>query len=352
MPEGRRRPGPGSTGGPTGGSDGYLVVLESFPAPHERTTPYHLLLFDSFPDRIDARYFTWRRALLEDFDVLHLHWPEVKVRGTTWFRSTVRTVLFLVLLFRIRCTRRALVRTLHDRTPHERPNAVQRAVIWLSERWTTSWIVLNGEDRPPTSAPWVRSRIGPYDTWFPQEAVEAVPGRLVHFGMVRRYKGITDLLRAFGEVEDASVTLRIVGSADDGDLATELREATERDPRITFRDEFVSDEDLALEVGRGELVVLPFSRITNSSSVLVALSLGRPVLAPDLPLIAEVSEEVGPGWVLRYSGQLSGEDLTGALERVRADSDRPAPDLSSRSWSTIGEDHAAAFEEAIRLVRR
>ena len=40
-----------------------LVVLESFGPPHGRNNPYFLLLFDSFPASVDARYFSWRFAL-------------------------------------------------------------------------------------------------------------------------------------------------------------------------------------------------------------------------------------------------------------------------------------------------
>lgn len=336
----------------TGGSGHRLVVQESFPAPHGETTPYHLLLFESFPDRIDARHFTWRRALLEDFDVFHLHWPEVKVRGTTWWRTCIRTTLFLCLLLRIRSTKRALVRTLHDRVPHERPNVVQRAVIGLSERWTTLWITLNDEDRPPFDAPVRRSRIGDYTTWFPAGRPMPQPGRLLHFGLVRRYKGTTDLVAAFRATGDPGLSLRIVGSIQEPDLASELRRAAAGDPRITIVDEFVSDEALAEEVRRSELVVLPFHAITNSSTVLVALSLGRPVLAPAIALIAEVAAEVGPGWVQVFEPPLSPADLTGAIEQVRATAQRPPPDLSRRAWTMVGEEHAAAFEAAARLAGR
>lgn len=331
---------------------GRLVVLESYPAPHDRTTAYHVLLFDSLPDRIDARHFTWRRALLGDFDVFHLHWPEVKVRGATRLRTAIRTLLFTLLLVRIRVTGRALVRTLHDRTPHERAALVQRLVIRLSERWTTLWILLNDQDRPPVDAPTVRSRIGDYTSWFDADEVRPIAGRLLHFGLIRRYKGSSELLRAFEATDDPSLSLRVVGRAEEADLAEELAAAAHRDPRVSFRNEFVTDDELAREIRRSELVVLPFRHITNSSTLLVALSLDRPVLAPELALIAEVGEEVGPGWVSTYRGALTAADLVGAVEATRAAAGRPRPDLSTRSWSVVGEEHAAAFEEAVALVDR
>lgn len=327
-----------------------VVVLESFGPPHERTNPYSIRLVESFPPRVEMRYFTWRRALLEPFDVFHLHWPEVKVRGTSGPRSLLRGTLFLLLLLRVRLTRRGLVRTLHDSIPHEAPNALQRWVIGLSERWTTLWIVLNDDTPAPPGAVTRRSRIGHFGDWFEPGGTTAVPGRLLHFGLVRRYKGIDTLLREFERIRDPSLSLRIVGLVHEDDLADEMERVSERDPRVTVENAFVSDERLCTEILSSELVVLPFSRITNSSSLLVALSLGRPVLAPEAPSIVEVADEVGDGWVQLYEGELTAAHVLDALDAVRAFDDDARPDLTSRSWTTIGEEHAEAFELARDLA--
>lgn len=337
-------------------TSGPLTVLESFGPPHGRTNPYLVQLFASFPDRIHAEYFSWGRALRGDYDVLHVHWPEVMVRGSDRLRTVLRCGAFLLTLLRIRLTRRALVRTLHNRQPHERPDPVQRALIRLCDRWTTEWIILNRETPPPTSAPRTLAPIGHARDWFEDPGVGApdrpVPGRLVQFGLVRRYKGIDVLLRAFADLDDPAATLHVIGSTSDDDLRSQLLAAQAADERVTWLDEYVPDPQLRDEVVSAELVVLPFSDITNSSSLVLALSLDRPVLVPRAPATAEIADEVGPGWVRLYDGELTSDLLADALAELRAAPPAAAPVLEARDWGRIGELHAEAFERACAEVGR
>ena len=335
-----------------GGPTDRIRVLESFGPPHQQTNPYIVQLYRAMPPSVDALYFSWGRALRGDYDVFHLHWPEIFVRGVTRPKALIRGTLFLLLLLRLRLGRKALVRTLHDRIPHEAPNPLQRVVIALSERWTTLWITLNSESRPPQGAPFVRSEIGHFKDWFAPPDREPQPGRLVHFGLVRRYKGVTRLIRAFAEVPDESLSLHIVGAVQDPILRDEIETLCAADPRVVVTDDYVSDDVLRSEVLDSQLVVLPFSRITNSSSLILALSLDRPVLAPRASSISEVAEEVGPGWVWLYDGELEADDIARALEHVTTALPTVPPDLSRRDWSVIGEDHAGAFAEAVALTRR
>jgi beta-1,4-mannosyltransferase len=331
---------------------GHVVVLESFGPPHERTNPYSTQLFASFPDRITPTYFTWGRALRGDYDVFHLHWPEVKVRGTTPLKSFLRGTAFLLVLLRIRLGRRALVRTLHDLTPHEPLNPLQAWVVGLGDRWTTLWITLNDHTLPPEGAESRLALIGHYRDWYPvDEPVAAVPGRMLHCGLIRRYKGVDSLLDAFTHLPDPDLTLRVVGKTFDEDSAEAIRRACASDARITAVDEYVPDDVLTREVLEAELVVLPFIAVTNSSSLLLALSLGRPVLVSSNPTIEDVAEEVGPGWVITFRGELDADVLADGLRRARGRADG-GPDLSRREWPVIGEIHAQAFERACELVGR
>jgi len=81
--------------------------------------------------------------------------------------------------------------------------------------------------------------------------------------------------------------------------------------------------------------------------VLLALSLGRPVLVPGNEVNDDLAAEVGPSWVHRYTGPLTSEVLAAALVDLRAHPTTGAPDLSARQWPALGLQHLAVYEDAL-----
>ncbi len=90
----------------------------------------------------------------------------------------------------------------------------------------------------------------------------------------------------------------------------------------------MTDAELVDEVGRAELAILPYHEMHNSGAILVAMSLGRPVLAPRTASNTALSEEVGPGWIIEYDGELTPEIILSALDQVRHGERSTEPDLA------------------------
>ena len=325
------------------------MALQSFGPPHERTNPYITQLFAALPPEVEGRYFSWRAALLDSYDVFHVQWPEVMYRGRSPMRGMLRLVLFVLTLVRVRLSGRGYVRTLHNLAPHEAPNWVESLVVKLSDRWTDVWVLPTGAIEPPTDAPTVVAPLGDYRQWFADRpGGDATPGRLVFFGLVRKYKGVEPLISQFAQLTDDELSLHVVGAIDDAALATSIEGLAASDSRVVVTNDYVPDEVMLEELAAAELVVLPFAEITNSSSLVLALSVDRPVLVPAAPSTLEVQAEVGPEWVITYEGELDADTLTTALSTVRTASRAPTPDLSQRSWSRIGALHAEAYRQAAK----
>ena len=340
---------------PTGVAAGRPVrVLESFRTPRATTNPYLSLLVRSLPGEVIATTFSWRRALAGSYDVLHVHWPEVVVDRRHPARRLAAVALFSLVLLRCRVTGRALVRTAHNVAPHERQGAPTRAVLRLCDRWTTWWIRLNDTTPTPPGEPATTILHGHYRNWFTDvPRADRVPGRVLHFGLVRRYKGVEQLLEAFRRLDAADVSLHVVGRAADAEMAAGVQTAAAVDARVSLQLEHVPDEVLAREVGECELVVLPYRAMHNSGAVLLALSLGRPVLVPSNPVTDALADEVGPDWVLRYDDTLDVDVLDGALRQAKVLSGEPhrQPDLRARDWEALGRQHAEVFRAASLRAR-
>jgi glycosyltransferase involved in cell wall biosynthesis len=334
------------------------VVLQSFPAPLPTTNPYLVMLRDSLDalDDVEVLTFSWKRALAGHYSVFHVHWPEalIAARGSR-LKAFVRQCLFAALLVRLRLGRTPLVRTVHNL---DLPSGISRREALLlrwADRWTTARISINEATALDARTPSVTVPLGHYRDWFgTHPRAQSLPGRLTFFGLVRRYKGLDGLVAAFAETEGRStgLSLRIAGSPSSDDLAEMLRGAAAVDPRMSLDLTFLEDADVVTEVTQAELVVLPYKVMHNSAGVLTALSLERPVLVPDNDANRRLAAEVGPGWIHRYSGELTGDDLLDALTSVRAAPPAAPPDLSRRGWDRAGDGHRTAYRLALAAVGR
>jgi beta-1,4-mannosyltransferase len=187
-----------------------------------------------------------------------------------------------------------------------------------------------------------------------------VPGRLLYFGLIRPYKGVERLLATFRELADGELSLHVVGRPATPQLGSLIEAACARDPRATARLDYVDDAALAREVGESELVVLPYQDMHNSGALLLALSLGRPVLVPRSAVTSALAAEVGSDWVRTYpadegadrGADLTPDDVREALKAVRERAVTSRPDLSRRRWPRIAREHAEVYRRAVSRRRR
>lgn len=328
-------------------SDDVLTVLTSFPRPRVTTNPYIVQLAESLEQEPGVRvvYFGWRVALTGRYDVVHLHWPETWLEGRTRVRRSARLLLATLLCLRLAVTGSGVVRTWHNL---ERPHGLWRAdylvLAWL-ERLTRVRIRLNEVTVLPDGASCVTIPHGHYRDWFaryPQHS--PVPGRAAFVGRIRRYKGVEHLVEVFTEIADPSLSLTVAGMPSSRELVDIVTTLAGDDGRVALRFEYVDEATLAAVVTESSLVVLPYRHMHNSGTVLAALSLDRGVLVPDNEVNRRLADEVGPGWVHLYDGELDADDLTGALSAARPQS---RPDLGARDWDAAGRQHVEAYRLAL-----
>jgi beta-1,4-mannosyltransferase len=326
-----------------------LVVLHSL-RPPDGTTKYVDQLVDGAAPEVDVRFFSWRTALRERYDVLHVHWPELLIRDSRrpWLRPVRRRLLDLLLL-RLRLQQIPLVWTAHNVHPHETGTASEQRSLRRFTRAIDLVVRLNPASPVTAGRTDVTIPHGHYRQRFsqyPQPGAE--PGRLLYFGIIRPYKGIDTLLDAFSRVPGEGLRLRVVGKPHEGQ-AEMVEAAGARDARISSLLRYVDDDVLVEEIRRAQLVVLPYRGVMhNSGSLLAALSLDRPVLVPASATNAALAEEIGPGWVLQYQGDLTPEVLRDAIERT-TDLPPGGPRLDDRDWDEVGRRHADAYRRARAL---
>jgi glycosyltransferase involved in cell wall biosynthesis len=132
---------------------------------------------------------------------------------------------------------------------------------------------------PPTGAPGdVGSGGAEYS--LPSQTEQPV---VLFFGLLRAYKGLEVLLRAWHGVENAE--LWIVGMPR-MDVAT-LKAAAP--PNVRFVPCFIPDAQLPAYFARADLVVLPYLEADQSGVLFTALAFGKPLLLSDVGGFPEVA---------------------------------------------------------------
>lgn len=339
----------GDPGQPQGGGRP-VRVLVSFAGLYPTTNPYITQLARAFGAHagIEMILFSWRRALLGGYDVFHVHWPEQLMGGHRRSGRVVRRLLTILLLLRLRLTGTPLVRTLHN---IERPSGLagtDHLLLDGLDARTRVWIRVNPATQTPADAYCATILLGDYRDWYAAHPRSApISGRVAYVGLVRGYKGVEDLIAGFSDVEDDTLSLMVAGRPTSAELSRRVTELADGDSRITLRLEYLDEDDFVTAVTSAEIVALPYRFMHNSSAVLAALSLDRPVLVPDNVVNRLLAEEVGPGWIHLYEGDLDGIAIRRAFDAVRAGGRTAAPDLSARSWAGAAEEHERAFRRAL-----
>jgi glycosyltransferase involved in cell wall biosynthesis len=152
------------------------------------------------------------------------------------------------------------------------------------------------------------------------------------FGRLGRYKGGAELVQSFAGLRDSPARLLIAGKQIDPIDLSGVPPAVRK--RITVHDRFVSEDDLLAAFEAADFVVSPYLATLTSGTVLLAMSLARPVIVPRLPTLAELVVEGENGLLFAPDDPLA---LQAALERA----DR----MESEAWRQMA---AHAFATARR----
>jgi beta-1,4-mannosyltransferase len=327
---------------------GPLVVLHSAHTGKTQSNPFVAQTIRCVPPAVDAREFSWSGALLGHYDVFHLHWPEHLMRSPRRPVAGVKTVLTAALLARLAVRRTPVVWSVHNTAPHQRENPLHRTLRRRFERRATCRIVMNRHDLDGARGTRL-VRHGHYRDWFaPYPPAPPRSGHLVYFGLLKEYKGVAELVTAFGGIPDRDLRLHVVGQAVAPQVERDVRAAGSGDDRVTLTCRHVPDGELARLVTGAEAVVLPYVEMGNSGAALLALSLERPIIVPRAPVNAELAAEAGPGWVVAYEPPLTPAKLAAALAEVRATPREGAPRLEARDWTTIGARLVECYRDAAR----
>jgi glycosyltransferase involved in cell wall biosynthesis len=347
-----------------------IDVLMSPPPEKLTDNPFLALLFAKAADhgmRISA--FSRKSLLVGRCNVIHIHWPEWHVRWKQVPGSLFDIVTFLSLLWLARRRGAAVVWTGHDLEPHE----LSRVRLWrffhrlfLSQidllisfgKGATALLI----DRYPQLAQVPVSIIphGHYRDHYTAPAdVTTFRDKLgldqrpvfLYFGLIRPYKNIPSLIRAWKQLPTPRPQLVVAGRPLTPDLEAAIKHEAASADGVHLLLRFIHDAEVPTLFAAADAVVMPYAARSalNSGVAHLALSLGKPAVVNDTATNRDLQESFGPDWVWLCDG--TPEDTLRVAGDAAASSRPEAPDLSVLDAARLGAETRQAYSDAIASRR-
>lgn len=261
---------------------------------------------DNSPSWSFGRRWAW--ANRRDVQVVHFHavqrfWAYELTRARLrWVVRFARNLLFA------RATGYRTLYTVHDLRPLEhslQPDWIDFLGHWLAVNLTDAVFAHYDSGAKLLAKEYGRKRgvhvvrhpsyVGVYPNEVSPESARSQLGFsgqhtvFLFFGGIRPNKGIDVLIAAFREIPGEHLRLLVVGQAWPPQTYVDgLLDQARQDTRVRVLPELVPDDQVQLYLNAADVVVFPFKQILTSGSTLLAMSFGRPVVAPALGCLPDV----------------------------------------------------------------
>jgi beta-1,4-mannosyltransferase len=307
--------------------------------------------------------FSYRRAVLGRYVIL-VSFPNEPFRNRSKVITVARAALAVFVIGLAKARGKKLVWTVHNVADHEgyHVRLEARFMAWFTRRVDlTIHLSETGrqliETRYPATAgksfaiiphPHYGSSAGqlpPRDEALRKLGLPPDCRLVLAFGVVRRYKNLLALMRAFSGLPGDKLCLLVAGTPLDIALADAIRRSA-TDPRVMLRLAPVDPDTLAIYFGAASLVVAPYFDILNSGTALLSLTYGRPILVSNRGAMPELRDQVGDDWVRLFDAPLNEMTLGDALAwAARPRSERP--DLARFEPAGVIADYAAVMTKLL-----
>lgn len=239
----------------------------------------------------------------EKINVLHVHWTNVLL----W---PPFIPMLKLMLIRIMGTR--IVWTMHNLTNHEQSHPRYEKFFNYFLLIIANKIIVHSESGKKIVSNYFRFLkkgkvkiipIGHYIGYYNNDISKEEARRflnlnesntvLLFLGYIRKYKGLTNLINSFKQINDDQIKLLIAGKTNDKWIEEEVLSNCRDDRRIKLIFEYIPTDMIQVYMNAADLYICPFENILTSSSVILAMSFARPVIAPDIGCIRDTIDNEG-----------------------------------------------------------
>lgn len=261
-------------------------------------------------------YFAIPKSIIRNGlpDILHLHWHHPFLVTDNKYLSIIKSVGFMCQLLPLKFMGVKMVWTIHNITGHKRNS--EPVELFFSKylaKICDRLIVHCASAKQEVIKKYYISEssvvviqhgnyIGQYENTIKHSdarnklCIKDEDMVFLYFGQIRQYKGIPELLNAFRILHNNKVNnvkLLIVGKSYDDKIKEQILNNRNDREKIMPVIEFIPDKDIQLYMNAADIIVLPYKDILTSGTTILAMSFGKPIIAPEIGCIIDILDNKG-----------------------------------------------------------
>jgi len=250
------------------------------------------------------------------YHVFHLHWPDYFIVKSLSF-TLLRLFYFFLLISILRINNTKIIWSVHNLMPHSNHHPIlYKYMMLFFTRVLDGYIVMSDYSKLKVLSlyPYLINKNssliyhGLYDNYpnsfspsYCKDYLSIPPNKkvLLFFGRMERYKNISLLVDQFQKNNTSNYILVLAGKFSDLVYENEVTSLITSNS-IIKRFDFIDENEVQLFFNACDLVILPFSDIHNSGSVMLSLTFKKPVYCPNKGSIPELNSLLDSNCIYTY----------------------------------------------------
>lgn len=297
--------------------------------PYSKRNPYQRLLGDNLKElglkiigeqirylyHISFFNITFLSILFRHWkpDIIHLHWQHpFLLEKSSRFKTVIKSIVSLLQIVFLKLLRVKLVWTVHNLKSHENTHRdLELSFTRVLARLSDVIIVHSKNAKREISKEFNIKKnhkiniiphgnfIDCYPNLISQEEarnrLNLSNSKLIFLllGEVRYYKGVLELIDAFQSLSDENIELIIAGKPHDTTIVDEIKTRINGNKNVHTIFNFIPDDELQIYINASDIMLYPYRDIFTSGGILLAMSFGKPIIAPRLGSISNILDSSG-----------------------------------------------------------
>lgn len=244
-------------------------------------------------------------------NIIHLQWAHPFILARSRVKAIIKSVSFIGEFLILKLLRIKIVWTVHNIVSHEKEFPHLELFFNQLIAHLCNKIIVHSSFAKKMVI--IKYKVGEsliriiphgnYIHWYENKIAEAQAREklqlskkdivFLHFGLIRPYKGVPELIDAFKKLTSNLAKLLIVGRPLDNEVSKDLQIRCEENENIITIFEFIPDNELQLYMNAANFLVLPYRDILTSGAIILAMSFSKAIIARKIGCISEILDEQG-----------------------------------------------------------